>query len=458
MRYTLPIQTRYFDLALALPHALNCNLCVGRLVQALQGRPGVLSVQLTPERDKVAVEYDPAVLSAEDLADAVTIDSGAISRRYRHEQLTLTEMDCVECAETVERALSEVPGVIAARVEFALGRVQLAYDAEQIRRDEIIARLRSLGYEVVESQPITLRFRLEGMDCAECVEGLEGVIRSVPGVLDAEINFVRATLTATVEGSDDPISAITQAVAEAGYTARLETGELAKAPPRRNLWTFLLRQRRGQRTLAAAGALALGALFLFLQLPEALSIAFFALAIVVGGYDVARAAVAALRTTRNIDINLLLTVAVIGAVAIGQWAEAALVVVLFAFGNTLEAYTLDRARDAVRTLIDLSPQEATLIRDGGEERVRVEALQVGDRVRVRPGERVPADGEVVEGSSAVDEAPITGEPIPVDKGPGDRVYAGTVNGYGVLVVRVAQPVGDSALARIVRLVEQAQAQ
>jgi Cd2+/Zn2+-exporting ATPase len=151
-------------------------------------------------------------------------------------------------------------------------------------------------------------------------------------------------------------------------------------------------------------------------------------------------------------------VAVIGAAAIGQWAEAALVVVLFAFGNTLEAYTLDRARDAVRTLIDLSPQEATLIHEGHEERVRVEALHAGDLVRVRPGERIPADGEVVEGASAVDEAPITGEAIPVDKVPGDRVFAGTVSGYGALVVRVTQPAGDSALARIVRLVEQAQSQ
>ncbi len=343
-------------------------------------------------------------------------------------------------------------------MEFTLGQVELAYDAELIRRDQIVARIRELGYNVAESEPQLLRYRLEGLDCAECAEGLAGVVRSVPGVVDAEVSFVASTLTAHVEAADDVVGRITRAVAQAGYLARLETGEVAKAPPRRGLGDFLVSQRRGRRTLAAAAGVALGALFSLLALPPIVSIAFYAAAIVAGGFDVARSAVAGLRTTRNIDMNLLMSVAVVGAAAIGAWSEAAVVILLFSLGNTLEAYTLDRARDAVRALVELAPAEATLIHGDHEERVRVEALQVGDRVRVRPGERIPADGQVIEGSSAVNQAPITGESVPVDKGPGDPVYAGTVSGHGALTIRVTDPPTDSTLARIVRLVEQAQAQ
>jgi Cd2+/Zn2+-exporting ATPase len=454
----LRIDTRYFDLALALPHALNCELCVGRLVEALRQQAGVLSVELTPERDKIVVAYDPSAFSGEQVVAAVGAAGAGISRRYRHKQLTLTEMDCPDCAQTVEAALAHTPGILSARVEFALGRLDLAYDAERIRHDEIVARIRCLGYDVAEAEPATLRFRIEGLDCAECVQGLEKAVESLPGVARAEISFAAGTMAVSVEGDGDLIDAITHTVAEAGYTARLEAGEAAKPPPRRGFWPFVLTQRRGRRTLASGALLLLGVLFDLLPLHPVVSIVFYAAAIVIGGFDVARNAVATLRTTRNIDLNLLLTVAVIGAAAIGQWAEGAVVIVLFSLGSTLEAFTLDRTRDAVRALIELSPQEATLIRDQGEERVRVEALQVGDRVRVRPGERIPADGEVIEGSSAVDESSITGEAIPADKEPGDQVYAGTVLGYGALVVRIARPVSDSTLARIVRLVEQAQAQ
>ncbi len=452
------METRYFDLGLVLPHALNCRQCVAHLMDAVRERPGVSAVQLSEEGDKLAIDFDPAGIAADDLAAAVDIASDTVSRRYRHEELTLTDIDCPDCARTVELALAETPGITSARVELALGRLELAYDAEQISHRQIIARIRSLGYDVAEAQPTTLRFRLEGMDCAECAEGLAGVVRSLPGVTEAEVNFVGATLTVTFEGANDMVTAVTRAVARAGYTARLESGEPTKAPPRLGFADFLFRRRRGQRTLASGAALLLGVLFSVFPLPQVVSIIFYAVAIAIGGYDVARSAIGSLRTTRNIDLNLLLTVAVIGAAAIGQWAEGAVVVVLFSLGSTLEAFTLDRARDAVRRLVELSPQEALLIHGDHEERVRVEALQVGDQVRVRPGERIPADGEVVEGSSAVDESPITGESIPVDKGPGDRVFAGTVSGYGALVVRVTQRVSDSALARIVRLVEQAQAQ
>lgn len=454
----MPTTTDIYDIALALPNAAGCRQCIERLAEALRERQGVETVELSQEGDKLIVGYDPALISGEDVEGAVHIAGDAVSRRYRHERLNVAEMDCPECARGVEASLANLPGVLSAHVEFTLGQIDLAYDAERVQRDEIVALLRDLGYDVLEREPASLRFRIEGLDCADCVKGVEGLVESVPGVVEATINFAAATMDVRVAGTEDVVGQITGIVARAGYTARLETGVVAQRPPRRDFWTYLFRQRRGQRTLAAGVAALAGAILSAAGPPPWVGILFFALAIAVGGYDVARSAVASLRTTLVIDMNLLVTVAVIGAAAIGEWAEAAVVVVLFSLGNTLEAYTLDRARDAVRALFELAPQEAILIHGDHEERVRVEALNVGDRVRVRPGERIPADGEVLEGTSAVDESPITGEAIPVDKGPGERVYAGTVSGYGALVVRVTQPPSDSTLARIVRLVEQAQAQ
>jgi Cd2+/Zn2+-exporting ATPase len=179
-------------------------------------------------------------------------------------------------------------------------------------------------------------------------------------------------------------------------------------------------------------------------------------AIVVGGLPIFRAAVAGLRA-RHLDMNVLMSAAVIGAVGIGEWAEAASVVVLFAAGNALQVYAIDRTRGAVRALVRLAPNEVLVRRDGAEIVVPVDEVGVGETVVVRPGERLAVDGVVVEGASAVDEAPVTGESVPVELGEGEAVYSGSLNGSGGLLVRATRRAGDSTLQKIARLVEEAQA-
>jgi Cd2+/Zn2+-exporting ATPase len=152
-----------------------------------------------------------------------------------------------------------------------------------------------------------------------------------------------------------------------------------------------------------------------------------------------------------------MSAATVGAVGIGEWAEAASVVVLFAAGNALQVYAIDRTRGAVRALVRLAPNEVLVRRGGSEVVVPAGEVEVGDTVVVRPGERLAVDGKVVEGSSAVDEAPVTGESVPVEKGAGDGVYSGSLNGQGGLLVEATKRAGDSTLQRIARLVEEAQA-
>jgi Cd2+/Zn2+-exporting ATPase len=160
----------------------------------------------------------------------------------------------------------------------------------------------------------------------------------------------------------------------------------------------------------------------------------------------------------RLDVDFLMVVAAIGAAAIGRWVDGGLLLFLFALGNALEHYAMGQARRAIRALGQLAPRTAHRMRGSGTEEVAVETLAVDDLVVVRPGERLPADGRVHEGRSAVDQSPITGESVPVEKEPGDQVFAGTVNGDGSLQVRVSAVATDSTMARMIRLVEQAQHQ
>jgi heavy metal translocating P-type ATPase len=176
-----------------------------------------------------------------------------------------------------------------------------------------------------------------------------------------------------------------------------------------------------------------------------------------GGWEPALAGLRALRE-RTLDVDLLMIVAAIGAAGIGQVFDGALLIVIFATSGALEAVATARTADSVRALLDLAPEQATRIRaDGVEETVGTAALQVGDQVRVRPGERIGADAVLIDGASEVDQASITGEPLPVAKYPGDEVFAGTLNGTGAFIARVHRPAGESVIARIVALVEEASA-
>ncbi len=227
------------------------------------------------------------------------------------------------------------------------------------------------------------------------------------------------------------------------------------APP--GFVRFTLARRDG-RLAAAAAPLALAGLALWLAgTPPSVHIASLALAIGVGGLPIAVHAWREIRFRRTLGINALMTIAVAGAVAIGEWVEAAIVVILFSLGESLEAYAADRTRRAVESLSAIAPSRAVKMLPGGEmAQVAVEELVVGDRVLVRPGDRVTVDGIVVSGTSEVDQAAITGESVPVEKKPGHEVLAGTVNLSGALEVQVTRLAADNTISRMVVLVQEAQ--
>ncbi len=285
------------------------------------------------------------------------------------------------------------------------------------------------------------------MDCASCAMTVEKSVSALPGMHRAVVNFAAGRLDAQHDTALR-VEEIEAAVRKAGYGV-WRSGATENTP----FW-------RTPRTLltAASALLFLAGLVLSLAgAPEVARAGVYSAAIVVGGYPIFRAALAGLRA-RHLDMNVLMSAATIGAVGIGQWAEAASVVVLFSAGNALQVYAVDRTRGAVRALAQLAPDEVLVRRGGSEIVVPADEVFVGEIMVVRPGERLAVDGEVVEGASAVNEAPVTGESVPVEKGVGDAVYSGSLNGTGGLLVRVAKRAGDSTLQRISRLVEEAQAE
>jgi Zn2+/Cd2+-exporting ATPase len=291
-------------------------------------------------------------------------------------------------------------------------------------------------------------FKVEGMDCHEEVAILEHRLKTLTGLEALDADVVGQRLRVQYDAAKLTTSRIAEAVAQTGMRAWLEHEEPRPAP--QSMWR--------ERFVALSGAsLGLGLLLQFLAAPAVWTIGLCVTAVVFAGTQTVRRAWASI-LARRLDIHVLMLVAVIGAMVLGEWTEGASVVFLFALAQILEARAMERARGAIRALMDLAPVQALVIRRGVEVQLPVDEVAVGDLVVVRPGEKIPLDGVVRRGTSAVNQAPITGESLPVDKDAGDEVFAGAINGRGALEVEVSRLRRDSTLAHIIHLVERAQSQ
>ncbi len=293
------------------------------------------------------------------------------------------------------------------------------------------------------------RFRIEQMDCPTEQGLIEARLGKMPGVQMLEFNLLSRVLGVWHELADEQV--LRTAISELGFSAEpLEQGQpviSTAVTPSKPWWP-----------LALAGVAALAAELLHFSeiAPQWLVAGVALLAILLCGLTTYKKGWVALKN-RNLNINALMSIAVTGAVLIGQWPEAAMVMFLFALAELIEAKSLDRARQAIHGLLALTPEQATVLQtDGSWLAVPTSQVSIGSQVRVRPGERIGLDGVVSAGQSAVNQAPITGESLPVDKGPGDSLFAGTINQGGELHYQVSAAANNSTLARIIHAVEQAQ--
>ena len=393
--------------------------------------------------------------------------------------LPVTGMSCASCSAKIEGVLRGIAGVESAAVNFADSRATVVYEPGLVRPADLVSKIEELGYGVARS---TVEMAIEGISCASCAARIEKALLGTPGVVRAAVNM--ATHHARVEYLPEMIglAGLRKAVAEAGYEVVGEDTSGAPGDPER---AFREKEYRTLKAGVIAGAV-LGLLVFmgsmghwFPWVPSFLRDPFVLWALAtpvqfVLGSRFYRGAWGALRH-RTADMNTLVAVGTsaayfysaiatlfpslfhrAGVMPAVYFDTSALIIVLILFGRMLEARARGKASDAIRRLAGLAPRTARVVRDGAEADVLIEDVAPGDLIIVRPGEKIPVDGVLLDGSSAVDESMITGESLPAAKGPGSEVIGATINRSGSFRFRATKVGKDTVLAQIIRLVREAQ--
>ena len=394
-------QTLTLDISLLAPEVENeGDNCLQLLEEMLQSRKGILRAHIKHDTNpaQLCLHYNPNRISLVD-AERMAQQAGLrFTDRYRHERLPISVMDVADAASSLADVLEKLPGMLHANVNYAAGLAFVAYDNQILERRTIDQAIQSMGYKVV---------------------------------------------TAPKRASEEEFDK------HAGH-------DHGSAP---NFLPYWLQE---SWTLILVGLA--GLLFLvgwigetFAGMAPTIALLFYILAYVAGGYDISTHALPGLLKGK-FDTDVLMLAAAAGAAILGEWAEGAFLLFLFALGHAGEHYALDRARNAVNALGELMPQTARVKRGVQIVEEAVESLQVDDVVVVRPGDRLPVDGMVVSGSSAIDQSAITGESAPLQKGIGDEVFAGTINQEAALEVQVTKLAKDNTLSRVMHMVAEAQSQ
>ncbi len=356
------------------------------------------------------------------------------------------------CVRRLTELANRQPGVSLAHATDD-GALCVHFDPSQTTLAEVQQRVTASGAQLsAEYGHVSLA--LGGLPSEDAGRRLESLLRAQEGVLEVSASVAARLVRVEFDRSKTDADALRRLVEGARFP--VEPGGWPAAVPAAT--RFLTDNRELLWSLTAATALGVGWVGeRFWAWPAGATIPLYLAAYGFGAWDLVSHTFAAWRRgSFTFDIDLLMLLAALGAAGLGEWAEGAFLLTLFALAHALEHYAMDRARGAIRALADLAPAVARVRRDGQDVEVPVEAVKVDDVVVVRPGDRIPVDGVVAGGQSSVNQAPVTGESVPVDKAAGDDVFAGTVNGEGALEVRTTRAVGDRTLDRVIRLVEDAQ--
>lgn len=437
------------DIPLILPGVHDVqDECVARLTSLLERRDGVESVHVlrpgAPPADpahatatgahaasdepQLCLHYDPERLTLGQVVELATAAGVQVGEYFAHVVIEFRMVGSEDDGRRLEVALRTLRGVTAASVNFAGQIARVEYDRRLIAYEDIARRLQAAGATVVEDD----RARTGRSHVAKGAERIEDHLR---GAHDGRRTAGKVVSTAA-PAEAPPAPAAAAAAESPGWYHR--NRELA--------WSLI-----------AGLCVLVGRVVARPDTPAA--IALYSVAYLFGARDNIGHLLKDLRRGHfQFNIDFLMVVAAVGAAILGEWFEGALLLFLFSLGHALEHYALGRARNAIKALSELAPTRATVLRDGAERVVPIEEVQAGDHVVVKPAERIAVDGTVAEGRSSVNQAPITGESVPVEKVAGSQVFAGSVNGDGALVVQVTGSVGDRTLDRVVKLVAEASTQ
>jgi Zn2+/Cd2+-exporting ATPase len=380
------------------------------------------------------------------------------------QQMQVGGMDCTSCALKIEKSLQQVPGVAEVSVSVATERLTVSYDPQQVSESDIHKRVEALGYTVQKKQPVahqTLQLMVGGMDCSGCASKISTVLESLPGVEGASLTFDSGKLTVSYNPQEIDSQTIQNRVLSLGYT--LVALEPSATPTHnhdhehRHGAEFNLK-RELPSVLIVVALFLLGLIFEepLHNTPYSLGeYAIFTPAYLISGWSVLKTAGRNILRGQVFDENFLMTIATLGAIAIHKIPEAVGVMLFYKVGELFQEAAVSRSRRSIQSLLAIRPDAANLKTANGIQVVSPETIQVNALILVKPGERIPLDGDVLEGTSQVDTSALTGESVPRTIRPGETVLAGMINQSGVLTVRVTKRFSESSIARILDLVENA---
>ena len=358
--------------------------------------------------------------------------------------LTVGGMDCPSCENTVRSAVVKMPGVKKVTTNYMELQLNIIGEGDTFDLKKTMSTIRSMGYQPRE-QHKTKRTKLSirAIDNPEIENSLRSILRK-RHVYVLNADYASRTLTVSHEIT---VKQLLSTLEKNGFEAKSVDEELTSEQKRKFLHTTQI--------VIAASALITGVVLEFNGSADYLTIPFFAISILLGGIRIFRKGLLGM-LRKSLDMNGLMTLSVTGAMIIGEWMEGATVILLGALASFLEGRSMDRARNAVKKLMALTPQTALIKRAEFEEETPLEAININDIMVIKPGARIPLDGEVTSGESSVDQSPITGESVPVSKRAGDSLFAGSINNEGTILAKVTKKVEDSTVSRIIHMVQEAQ--
>ena len=366
--------------------------------------------------------------------------------------LNLEGLDCADCAVKIENSAAALEGLKNVRVNLINSSISFDYEEKENtdRVSEVKNLIKSMGYQAKDAENLEkLSIRIPEMDCSEEVRMIKKQFEKLNGITSMEFYTINRELKLTIDTKVIKREDIIDNIKKLGMTPELSGSEEKKQEASQaKLFLFT--------TITSGILIFIGVILLKIFKLNNIAVPVLFLSMAIGGYFIAKRALYSIRFL-NIDMNVLMTIAVIGAAIIGEWIEAATVVFLFALAQLLEHYSMDRSRNALKELMELAPDIALVKKNGDIVETPSSSVGIGEIILVKPGMRVPLDGDVVSGFSLINQSPVTGESMPVEKREGDPVYAGTVNEKGALEIRVTKTVGNSTIARIAKMVEDAQA-
>jgi len=370
---------------------------------------------------------------------------------------------CASCAGTFEKNVKKLPGVHDAKVNFGASKISVYGEAsmEELEKAGAFENLKVAPEKakrpaLQQVEEVKNIYRVEGFTCANCAGTFEKNVKKIPGVSDAKVNFGASKISVYGEASIEELEkagAFENLKVVAEKTVRAQGSNESKQDIKEEKVPFY---KKHSTLLYASLFIVFGYLSSFVNGEENIvTTLLFVASMLIGGLSLFKVGLQNLLRFQ-FDMKTLMTVAVIGGAIIGEWAEVSIVVILFAISEALERFSMDKARQSIRALMDIAPKEALVRRNGQEMMIHVDDIVVGDIMIVKPGQKIAMDGLVVNGYSAVNQAAITGESVPVEKMVDDEVFAGTLNEEGLLEVKITKLVEDTTIAKIIHLVEEAQ--